>query len=265
MPAPALIDHVPGESLLWKYRSARDAMQRERVRDILVNHRLYCASPQDLNDPFECVAKFSFQATEEQKMQRAIARIQKENPEMLIEDARAQAPQRCRILEESGVKNMKKWIFNSIGFISFGGMRDNLLMWSHYADAHAGICIEFGASRLEHSQFFGNAMQVEYRDELPVVNVYKDDLIEQARAHIATKSKHWEYEKEWRIIVKDRIASSYYHFPADIISAIYLGCRATDETRNFVKECIEQRSVSIPLYQAKPSDSAYGLEFDRIS
>ena len=82
---------------------------------------------------------------------------------------------------------------------------DNILLWSHYADAHTGIAIEFNV--LEKP--FGNISNeykgnVNYQSSRSIffaikemsINSFKDQFIKMA----LHKALIWEYEKEYRFI-----------------------------------------------------------------
>lgn len=92
---------------------------------------------------------------------------------------------------------------------------DNQLMWSHYANSYAGICIEYDFSKME--EFVGFIYPVNYVKERPTLSM-KDIGIkgvisdEEMRIdygevdmtaifnYMLAKNKCWEYENEWRII-----------------------------------------------------------------
>ncbi len=42
-------------------------------------------------------------------------------------------------------------------------------MWSHYADSHKGICLEFDTS----FEPFNKSRQVKYGNKIPIINFYK--------------------------------------------------------------------------------------------
>ena len=72
---------------------------------------------------------------------------------------------------------------------------ENILMWSHYADNHRGICLAFNTD----IQLFGSALEVQYVQDCPCVNpnmLTPDAVI----AAILTKSDVWRYENEFRIL-----------------------------------------------------------------
>lgn len=113
---------------------------------------------------------------------------------------------------------------HKIGVISFTESKDNLLMWSHYANEHKGglIAFHFYESSIisdlvlldgtfGKSVFDGNCIPVKYRKQ----PIYKIDKFDRDYSNIYAlgidrllyeifqqKSDEWIYEKEHRIILK---------------------------------------------------------------
>lgn len=92
---------------------------------------------------------------------------------------------------------------------------DNQLMWSHYANSYAGICIEYDFTKVE--DFIGFIYPVNYVKERPTLSMSDigikglisdgDTRIDYGEVNMTAifnymlaKNKCWEYEKEWRII-----------------------------------------------------------------
>lgn len=79
-------------------------------------------------------------------------------------------------------------------------------IWSHYADSHNGICMEFDIKR--GGLFYNILLPVQYRKRYPKFELsdYQDEentmftMLQQA---ICTKFVLWKYEKEWRVIADD--------------------------------------------------------------
>ena len=86
---------------------------------------------------------------------------------------------------------------------------DDILMWSHYADSHRGVCLRFSTE----IGFFKDAQQVVYQDERPVVNLIRDTPHVYQRKAVLYKSCHWEYEEEWRIIDHGTPGHGVHTFP----------------------------------------------------
>lgn len=79
-------------------------------------------------------------------------------------------------------------------------------MWSHYADSHKGICLEFDIKR--GGFFYNNPLPVQYRKRYPKFELsdYQDEenmMFTMHQQAICTKSVLWKYEKEWRVIADD--------------------------------------------------------------
>lgn len=66
----------------------------------------------------------------------------------------------------------------------------NRLMWSHYANNHSGICLEF-----EIDNILENLHPCYYTDSFPEMN-WKSNNINLS----LIKEKAWEYEAEWRLV-----------------------------------------------------------------
>ncbi|PWX18316.1 hypothetical protein CYK65_11810 [Clostridium perfringens] len=89
-------------------------------------------------------------------------------------------------------------LINQIAIVCLSEEKDNILMWSHYAKNHQGICIEYDYNDISN-----------YTEVYPVVYMEENiDLSESIinidpygiHKKIMIKFALWEYEKEWRII-----------------------------------------------------------------
>lgn len=67
-------------------------------------------------------------------------------------------------------------------------------MWSHYADNHRGICLEFDTA----NPLFSEALGVVYCSEYPRWLPHEMERI--AFEMLLTKAEDWKYEREFRII-----------------------------------------------------------------
>jgi hypothetical protein len=73
------ISVIPGDTLLYKFRSLETEQHVAYAADILLNHRLFAAGPKSFNDPFDCDPPYTFVATQSEKLEQAIRRIKKED------------------------------------------------------------------------------------------------------------------------------------------------------------------------------------------
>lgn len=118
----------------------------------------------------------------------------------------------------------------------------SVLMWSHYADSHQGIVLEFDSKLLHVGGHPYELLKVDYKKELPHVFqteglaeriVFEDaPLIQRPGPHpvwvfVSTKALHWAYEEEWRAVLSIRPADGRaepHQFQAGAIKSVILGC-----------------------------------------
>lgn len=99
----------------------------------------------------------------------------------------------------------------------FSEINKSASMWAHYANLGKGICIEYITT--EGTPLF----KVHYLKERPkIISNDKPDLIT-----LCAKSKHWVYEKEWRMFyIPENESSDKFLSAEDLglrISGIYFG------------------------------------------
>ncbi len=132
-------------------------------------------------------------------------------------------------------------------------------MWSHYASDHKGCCLQFEVAK--DLRTFAHALPVEYSLEYPVVNWVTDSRAG-VESTILRKYRHWEYEKESRIIRLDG-THRYLPFAPEALTGIILGCRADEATVVGLSTLLAERTArGLPaprLYRAVKHDSRYRL------
>lgn len=167
---------------------------------------------------------------------------------------------------------------NDVLVSCFGTSFDSVLMWSHYANKHKGVCLEFDVDDPDFRK-------VEYSEKLPVLRLY--DSLEIILGHdfagveidtnekeymfmldpMFVKSNDWKYEGEVRCVYsKANPDSKIYEAkinekPAKLlkmpkIKRIYIGCNADESFESKIKEI----SGDIPIIKMKTKDGEYGLE-----
>ena len=234
--------------------------------DILENQRLYCALPSSFNDPFECRVNISFKASEDIKNKRAIEQILLKKPELSKAEAIEQAPQWWKHLENKGSENAIRIVRDSFRVCSFSARKpDDILMWSHYAGGHNGICLEYRVTQEHHVELFARANEVNYQKELPKVNFYTSSVVEKMHAYVLTKSTRWTYEDERRIIISAIDEERFVSVPSSFLSTVILGVSITEENRRLVLDRIAPKVAAgtVRVLQAKVSSQAYELVFSQ--
>lgn len=131
-----------------------------------------------------------------------------------------------------------------VGIICFSQTPDNILMWSHYADSHRGMVIEF-----DETTFGKNLTAVEYENDRAIYSpVFDVGGFEHLVRVTKRKSEQWSYEKEVRLIVpwnltKERCLATgdvirTLSMPPSSVLRVMVGCMAGQQTVSDVKEIL---------------------------
>ena len=89
------------------------------------------------------------------------------------------------------------------GVTSFSSRRNDVKMWSHYADDCRGVVIGYNVDLwVRHLLGSSIVRQVTYVDDLPMVMGPSVVNQEDAFAFMSSKGTAWEYEREWRLITE---------------------------------------------------------------
>lgn len=143
---------------------------------------------------------------------------------------------------------------------SFSERKDSILMWSHYSDKHKGICIEYDFR--EETYILNFLEPTNYSDKLTSLSEAfgKKDFNELIRIAAITKAKDWKYEKEWRIVFRNKTSG---HFKVPLPKAIYLGAKfhENDENKNRLIERLTKKcsDFNIPIIEMKIHESQYKI------
>jgi Protein of unknown function (DUF2971) len=167
--------------------------------------------------------------------------------------------------DQAAYKSLKEK-FASSGILSLSELGDNILMWSHYAQQHKGICIEFERNS---SNFLGNqlyTLPVRYSIKAPIINAKsyrhatKDEQNEMELSLVLTKASDWTYEREWRAI-KIELADSIQ--PLDCrIASITLGLRTEEDAKSHVLSLAKTKGFKVNRTILKPNE--FGLKIEQI-
>ncbi|MEE1952233.1 DUF2971 domain-containing protein [Aeromonas sp. 43P] len=164
------------------------------------------SSPAILNDPFE---KLFNSEVENNLIARAGACYKGYFPMHTLDEKQ----------KELFIKYQVKQSVNNFGIVSLSETHSNLLMWSHYADEHKGICLGFHEnflSRLSHKihDEYGistyKPIKVNYNNKRPRYFIEQNNIENEIKINtlqqLTTKGDDWIYEKEHRCIVPLRWA-----------------------------------------------------------
>ena len=258
----------------YKYKYI-DANNLDHSSRIFTHNELYFCSVEKFNDPFDCQFQVRFRGSDYEKSKFVNDSLKAQSPHLKRPERRSKARKGSKRLNDPDVEKamrdlarqyMEKW-----GLCCLSEVRDNILMWAHYANAHRGFCLEFSNElcfvpniRLIDTgrmvPFPVIPMPVVYSEEYPVANLLSNDS---TRDIFLTKAKQWEYEKEWRMALPG--ATGSYKFPSPCLTGVIFGCRMSSEHKEMIREWCRNREHPITHYEARESEDSYTLNIVEIS
>lgn len=232
---------------LYKYRFVD-----EFLRKTLVDHEMWFATYDTFNDPFDCAPVPTTKATLEQfkEFQRRVAKEQ--YPDATRQQLRKHIASNRKFFpitqamlgKPEGDAKFKEILESQLlitGMYCMTADPTNILMWSHYANKHTGVCLRFDGYAFE-------AYPVVYNTERPVVNfiTQNKEMIDHA---VFRKSKLWEYEQEWRIIL--RKASGAIKYVPRAVTGVILGARISGEDEQKVRDWVSDGKMNVTFERAR--------------
>jgi hypothetical protein len=256
--------------IVYKFRN----WGNEHHKKLLTDNIIHFASPSSFNDPFDSTIPFRYDLVSDKELMKAYCQIIKnDEPNISRQEMRKKAreelkkgivkspdyPEKARAIIEQFNANM-------FGIFSLAGKYNDLLMWSHYANNHRGFCVGFKYELLVEfcTQYFFNKKKVLenrpviYQEDYPILIPTKEDDVEFMIRPLSYKSKVWEYENEYRLIVSEG-ANENVVIPNEIFERIVLGCKMLPEMKNEIKEIANRKSI--PITDSKMHLEKYALEY----
>lgn len=257
-----LVQEVPKDKVIFKYFRGIN-----RDFHCISSNEMWLSNARNLNDPFDC-------AYLENKRTKSTYDRNTES-ELALSEFRAQ---RIQDIESA---NKQSSVFVSC----FSETNDSILMWSHYANDHKGICVGYNLHELI-SRF--NCYPVIYSNRVYVFD--NNDSMNSMQSGALIKAEKWKYEQEWRVFEIDRKSKGKNGKRIDFITpcTIYLGCqeeRTVTDNHRLAKERNEcscqilkgeqyhvdinkiihfARSQSISLYRFEVSRKDFSLKEKHI-
>lgn len=136
---------------------------------------------------------------------------------------------------------------------------NDLLMWSHYANGHAGYCIHYDTEKLIHKLGKCKLLPVLYSDDMCDAT---DNLTSRdwnlSLNPVLIKGTRWKYENEWKLVSYQpgKKENDYKLFDASgTITRIDIGCKCGegDQIIRWYKD------KKIPVYRKKVAKDRYEL------
>jgi Protein of unknown function (DUF2971) len=176
---------------------------KQWAESLLLKGKMFFPCAADFNDPFDCRARITFGSRLQR--QRFARELMNERLCHLPKHERKKVAKKAKSAQAYEVAHSQflKRFHEKVGVLCFSEKCDDILMWSHYAKSHTGLCVEFS-----RSQYLTFALKVQYVEEYPTLDFFKTtgdmqspfDAQWVADRLYLSKATDWKYEKEWRLL-----------------------------------------------------------------
>lgn len=242
--------------------------------DSLRENKLWVSSPGIFNDPFDCMININLKKVVSEEVTIFLEQVfGSERAKNLLRNSKNMQKEALDNLEpelfklfRSKTEKANKGLFVSC-FSELSNL-NSILMWSHYANKHEGFCIEYDYREINKLRIKDNTIiPVLYSNKIdirPPKNETKEELLRYQLSIAFTKSKEWEYEKEWRLLEINEEQKDKNGFLISFVKPkrIYLGCRVSDKLREDVlKYC---RSNKVELYKMELESGTFIIKEKKL-
>lgn len=242
----SLIEPTEGRSV-FKYLSVSGGTKS------ILDQTIRYSRPQDLNDPFECLPRYD-----------------RAEVVSLVEEKTNDPQQRDKCVESIMKRDFVDFFerMNDFGVTSFSTSSTTILMWSHYAEQHKGLCIEYDSAKI------GTLAMVQYaptneRALCSVKNLSKTDAVRT----LLTKGTEWSYEKEVRRFETINKCNAIFYpslnqfvftkkLTPDAIRGIYFGLRFNPVLMDDLCQHEHKINPNCRFYREKRDTQKFAVEFD---
>lgn len=260
----------------YKYQSSPlDCINKEKIDErkswlesLLVGNKIHLSSPSDFNDPFDVYPNYTnnprigdIRKYVVNSLKIYNGRIDKNDP--IISQLTHDISKRKAEFTNKLIEDLREYTART-GIFCATTDPSSVLMWSHYADCHKGICIEF--DNTEDVVLSMGFLRVNYDgNKRPTINPYLQSEASDFDKYFLVKAKSWKYEEEWRMIYQ-RKCHEKIEVKSRYISKVILGAKASEQTRDYIHSINEKRVLngceSFEIKFGRLSDVEYKIVHD---
>lgn len=277
-----------GNTNFYKYRPIN-----KYTDSLLINNELYFNHPDNFNDPFDCKLDCYHKGTRDEWIafftQRGTHPIEARNIIRGYLKRGILKQKKDGILLDNTKKNNRELYKDANGALDVGNklrpccfseLNNDILLWSHYAQDHKGICLIFKSVALGdycvlplESPYIFPFYEVNYTDDRPrkvnLLDMSNKEEITRIMEFMRTKSKKWEYEKERRLLatIIHRKGKETIKFQKDALAGIIFGLKIEPGAARHIKELVNEyyKGVDVKFYRTYEIRGKYEIDFKEIA
>lgn len=257
----------------YKYRPLDDAQQTNAdirqqkliwLKETILEGKVHWSSPQAFNDPFDCAPVFKRpdQATFTDYINRLVA---KKNPLAAPHVHKQLAQFADESCDDDFMAELAQKVRDDLAntaIFSLAVSPCDILMWSHYANAHKGVCLRMNSAVLTKS--FPAHGKVRYSEDRPHAMLGSDGPMDLLEKILFTKAKKWEYENEWRYIAYGE-KPGCRTLPENCLTGVILGYRIDQSDEEEITKWVDERADDIALYKAVVDAEHFAIKLEPIN
>ena len=264
-----------GIDTLYKFKGFRGE-QRDHVRDVLENSRLYFARPDQFNDPYDVAPVLRLGGDPGDP--KFFAELEAQERETLMKDGMSKAEidvyrkahgVTIDLLADGAQRDLRQKLLLGTRVLCLTAERAHPLQWAHYADQHRGVCLHFSCAA---GSTLGQARAVKYRQGrtpvlIPLDRQSEDEITERMAL---TKADFWSYEKEYRIITHDGVESGvplrqgFLTLEPPVLTGVTLGMRMPADDEAALLNMIDHSRPGVPIWKAREDFDRFWMQMERI-
>lgn len=255
---------------LYKYREFGVRALRS-----LTEAEVHYAQPRTFNDPLDCDPTFDvdvgratleklyyrmlLQRMDKSKAAEKVGYLRYMSTELGNYETDKEAEAYLMRMLARDIKGELDDEFAQRGVLSLSATWSSALMWSHYADEHRGICVEYDTTDQAHP-YLGpviySAPRAVKASDLVRWKGRDDESAKERviQTYFYAKSAEWKYEKEWRDVRDD---SGVKELPFRI-TAIHFGLRCDIAVTSSMVRLLNDQP-QIRLYSISPKEETFKL------
>jgi hypothetical protein len=254
-----------------------EPVNREYLSATLRDQKIHCSNPAKLNDPWDCRPWFDSKSLDKEDVllkvvewhygQVRLGGIPPLTPhqnEQWITSLRRNQEERANLMESLSKTALHRMLVQR-RIYCLTPDPDSTLMWSHYAEQHRGICLEFGVD----NDLFRRAKQVVYAPAYPVWLPYEfEERQDRTLEVITTKAEEWAYEKEFRLISvlsgagTDylRTRDDFFSLPPRSLKGVVIGAQALPDAIEVINDIVKRHAPGLRIRRAVLLPRQYKLQ-----
>jgi hypothetical protein len=234
-----------------------------RLHDIIIENKLWAGKPSSFNDPFDCFPSIELIGN----YSEAKAFIKRSDARIGTIRGRKELNELARKIEQEGLGSFEatqknndwRQLIDKFGVISFSQESINILLWSHYAQNHTGVCLEFGTEDTPTKDIH----PVTYDKTRPSYRLLDPDrtTTKTMERVLLRKADFWSFEREWRH-VSIISGPGQIEFPPTSLKSIILGAAVSPTFESILRSVIATRPTPLPIKRARFDEREFKLHID---